>query len=342
MSLSNIADRMATANEKKPEEDTPRKKAPPAPLETLPREIISLILATVTIDVNEPYVVSRSTLQTPATRMEQDASARRDLTSLCRVSRRMVSKARPALYRNILIDNVDTLVLLCWTFLKKPQLGIFVKRLSLNIRPGGKYSVDKGQSLRCIDITPLLEFAHHGFTEHLTVDHGSGPTRTYEIHLGRLYTLQLRVLGFTKHLESLDINLHHQPDLSFVDTERVDLEVARGVLRPLWKETSPSLSRLRELQLIGKEKYCARWGHRWRFAALVCRSFLNLPNLEQLVWFNHAHGWFDFSRRIASGKHLLPCCLASQSLELFTDTLLMLFPHTFQGRSGSYVPTPNL
>lgn len=308
MSSTNIADQMATADEKKPEEDAPKKKGPPAPLETLPREIISLILATITIDVNEPYVVSRSTLQTQAARMEQDASARRDLTSLCRVSKRMVSKARPALYRNILIDNANTLVLLYRTFLKKPQLGIFIKRLSLNIRPGGKSSVDKGQSLCCIDITPLLEFAHHGFPEHLTVDHGRGPTGTYEIFLERLYTLQLRVLRFTKHLESLDISLHHQPDLSFVDTERVDLKVARAVLRPLWKETSPCLSRLRELHLIGKEKYCARWGHRWWFAALICRYFLKLPNLEKLVWFNHAHGWFDaFSPRLGFGKHCMFC-----------------------------------
>lgn len=90
------------------------------------------------------------------------------------------------------------------------------------------------------------------------------------------------------------------------------------------------------------EEGCAFWNRRGRSAARICRSFLTLPKLEQLVWLNHSHHWFDaFSRRMVSGKQWMLCCFASQ-LEPFSDTLLILFAHTLQDRLSSYAPIPHL
>ncbi|KAG6355639.1 hypothetical protein INS49_003601 [Diaporthe citri] len=300
-----MADQIPAENEKKPEKEAQRENAA-LTLDTLPRNITSLILATITIDVNVPYVVSPSTFQTSATRKKEDASARRDLVSLCMVSKRMISKTRPALYRNILIDDLDTLILLYRTFLEKPQLGIFVKRMSLNICHGDKdYNSDYGELCRSINLRPLLSYAQNGFEELRKTTHARRATEFYEIALERLYTLHFKVLSRTRNLESLDLNVHPQTEMRNIcmDTQPIYLDVVGRVLRSLWRETSPCLSRLKELQLIGKEKACAYRGNRWGYAALICRCFLSLPELEQLVWFNHAHGWFDaFSRRTVSGS----------------------------------------
>lgn len=305
-----MADQIAAENEKKPEEEADRangsRKA--LTLDTLPRKIISLILATMTIDVNVPYTVSRSTFETPATRKEEDASARRDLVSLCLVSKRMVSNARPALYRNILVDDADTLVLLYRTFLEKPQLAIFVKRMSLNIWHYMEGLAGDGVWVYPIDLRPIISHAQNGFEELLKTTHASSPYEMSEISLETLYTLHFRVLSRTRNLESLDFNVHPQKSYS-VYSDCMYLEVVGRVLRSQWEETSPCLSRLKQLQLIGRERMHPFWGLRWRFAALICRHFLSLPKLEQLAWFNHAHGWFDtFSRRTVSGKPWSVCC----------------------------------
>lgn len=298
-----MADQIPAENEKQPEKEAHRENAA-LTLETLPPKIASLVLAKITIDVNVPYVVSPSTFQTSATRKKEDASARRDLVSLCLVSKRMSSKARPALYRNILVDDPDTLVLLCRTFLEKPQFGIFVKRMSLNICLGDKdYYCDYGELRRSIN----LSYAQNGFEELWKTTRARDVRECSEITLERLYTLHFKVLSRTRNLESLDLNVQPQTEMRnfCMDTHSDYLEVVSRVLRSLWRETSPSLSRLKELQLIGKEEVCAYRGHRWGSVALICRCFLSLPELEQLVWFNHAYGWFDaFSRRTVSGK---PC-----------------------------------
>lgn len=302
-----MADHTAAENKKTPEKEAHRENASHEvlKLDTLPRKITSLVLAAMTIDVSVPYVVSRSTLQTPATRKKEDASARRDLRSLCMVSKRMVSKARPALYRNILVNDAETLVLLYRTFLEKPQLGIFVKRMSLDICESaeplpvdGHYVPIKilGGLVPAVDIRPLLSYAQHGFGDHLAVDYVRGLHAYNEISLERLYTLQVRVLGRTNGLESLDWNLHPQSkndNTLSVHSTPMFMTVVDRVLGSLWNEISPRLSRLKELQLIGKEQNYAFMGLRVRFAALICRYFLTLPRLQQIAWFNHAHGWFD-------------------------------------------------
>lgn len=304
-----MADQIPGENEKQPEKEAHRENVA-LTLDTLPRKIVSLILATMTIDVNVPYEVSPPTFQTSATRKKEDASARRDLVSLCLVSKRMISKARPTLYRNILIDEPDTLILLYRTLLEKPQLGIFVKRMSLNIFHGGKYnSFEYRELCRSINLRPLLSYAQNGFEELWKTTHVRDACEGYEITLERLYTLHFKVLSRTRNLESLDLNVEPQAELrsTLMDTRSIYFRVVSRVLRSLWRETSPSLSRLKELQLIGKETVCAHRSNRWGCVALICRCFLSLPELEQLVWLNHAYGWFDaFSRRTVSGK---PCVL---------------------------------
>lgn len=334
-----MADQIAAENEKKPEEEAGRangsRKA--LTLDTLPRKIISLILATMTIDVNVPYTVSRSTFETPATRKEEDASARRDLVSLCLVSKRMVSNARPALYRNILIDDADTLVLLYRTFLEKPLLGIFVKRMSLNIRHEVKGWVGDSKGVYPVNLNPIISYAQNGFEELLKTTHARSAYKMSENSLERLYTLHFRVLSRTRNLESLDFNVHPQ-ESSYEDC--MYLKVVGRVLRSQWEETSPCLSRLKQLQLIGREEARTFWGLRWRFAALICRHFLSLPKVEQLAWFNHTHGWFDtFSSRTVAGKPWIVCCSSwlNSSPKLF-HTLLKSYA---QDRMSAYVPIPN-
>lgn len=310
-----MADHTTSENEKTLEEEAHRRIASHEvlTLETLPRKITSLILAAMTIDVSVPYVVSRSTLQTPATRKKEDASARRDLRSLCMVSKRMVSKARPALYRNILVKDAGTLVLLYRTFLEKPQLGIFVKRMSLDICESaealpvdgpGVPIIILGGLVPAVDTSPPLSYAQHGFGDHLAVDYVRGFDAYNEISLERLYILQFGVLCRTNGLESLDWNLHPQSKNDNTHSNPILETVVNRVLGSLWNEISPRLSRLKELQLIGKEQNCAAFmGLRVQFAALICRYFLTLPRLQQIVWFNHAHGWFDaFSCRWMSCK----------------------------------------
>lgn len=105
-------------------------------LETIPNEIISSIARMLAVSIDLPYEVSRPNLTTFKSRKQEYANARRDLRSLCMVSKRMAPNAQKALYRNILITDANTLILLYRTFLEKPELGIYVKRMSLNIDHG--------------------------------------------------------------------------------------------------------------------------------------------------------------------------------------------------------------
>ncbi|KAG8166074.1 hypothetical protein KVR01_004626 [Diaporthe batatas] len=250
----------------------------PFTLDTLPRKIISMILATMTVDPKEPYELDRSTLEPSATREEQDASARRDLASLCLVSKWMASQVRPALYRNILIRNSDTLVYLYRTFLEKPQFGMLVKRMTLD----------------------------HGFSSHLTVEREVDITQFYEIVVEKLYTLQFRVLSHTSRLEFLDFNvqpLSRDTAQVYVLRHSIYMEVIGRVFLSLWDETSPYLASVKELQLLGRETPHSSIDRPNHYAAWVCRRFLTLPKLNRLVWFNHDRGWFDtFPRRMLYGK----------------------------------------
>lgn len=184
-----MADQLPAQDANQPEQDD-RKDFRPLTLDTLPRKIISMILATMTVDPSEPYVLERSTLRPSATREEQDASARRDLASLCLVSKRMASEVRPALYQNLLIRDSDTLVHLYRTFLEKPHFGIFVKRMTLDVCHGRE---DRGGNfvyglIPNVYLSPILSYPQHGFPSHLTVDQKCySYVRFYEIAVEKLY-----------------------------------------------------------------------------------------------------------------------------------------------------------
>ncbi|KAH8780141.1 hypothetical protein F5883DRAFT_517083 [Diaporthe sp. PMI_573] len=106
ISSSNTADQMTAEDGKTLDKESREKPASHAllTLETLPNEIIASIAAMLTVDIDAPYVVSRPTLSTSATRKQEDANARRDLIRLCMVSKRIASNAQKALYRNVLIE----------------------------------------------------------------------------------------------------------------------------------------------------------------------------------------------------------------------------------------------
>lgn len=257
------------------------------------------------------------------------------------VSKRIAPNAQKALYRNILIADVNRLILLYRTFLENPKLGIYVRRMSFNIYHKCRYSEylpDDGFESDPIDLRPLLSFTQHGLGEHLTAVGSGSEVPGLEIVLEILYTLQLRVLKFTTNLRSLDLNVHPQllenPPIRTIDLWGGYMSAAyakpvSGVLHSQWKDIFPSLLRLQKLQLIGNERSFST-NERSDFVASICKRFLTLPKLEQLVWFDHAEGWFDtFAPSTMHGKSYVLCCFSAQGSQLFSNiwrlyrTLLM-------------------
>lgn len=267
------------------------------------------------MDTKVPYVVSgfNSVTKTTAAHKNEDASARRDLTSLCMTSKRIAPNAQKALYRNILIEDVGNLILLYRAFLGNPKLGIYVKRMSLNILHRGECPISPRVvfDIDPIDLRPLLPFAQHGLEEHLTAAGSGSRITSLETAIEILYTLQLRVLNRTSNLHSLDLNVQPQylmplvTRVSIPDVNAAYETAVKRALRSLWKNISPSLSRLKTLLLIGEERSYTR-GDRSDFVASICKCFLTLPKLEQLVWYDHAKSWFDaFAPWTAHGESIV-------------------------------------
>jgi hypothetical protein len=269
-------------------------------LETLPNEIIASIAAMLAVDIDAPYVVSRPTLSTSATRKQEDANARRDLIRLCMVSKRIASNAQKALYRNVLITNANTLILLYRTFLENPELGVYVKQMSPDIFYGRLVPSARFPNRDPIDLSPLLSYTQHSLGEQLKAAAEGSGRASHKFPLELLFTLLFGVRSRTNNLESLDFNIHR-----FLSTARISAgpsepvqfwEELGGVLCSLWEEISPCLSRLEKLQLLGNHEPRDKEPlplARQRFAALIFRCFLTLPNLKQLIWHNHAHGRSD-------------------------------------------------
>lgn len=290
-------------------------------LETIPNEIISSIAGMLAISIDLPYEVSRPDLTTFKSHKQECADACRDLRSLCMVSKRMVPNAQKALYRNVLITNANTLILLYRTFLENPGLGIYVKRMSLNIYHGRFEQTFPHPELDAppytsedypIDLNPFLSCAQHGLGEHFTELVEESWQGIYMIPAEIFFTMQFRVLGHTSNLESLDVNI--QPWLPFIRTynqmemNEESWEEVGAVISSLWEEVLPCLSGVKKLQLIGDYEPIEIGGESIAmagqlFSTRLCRLFLKLPNLEQLVWINYTWQWFStLPFLIESGK----------------------------------------
>lgn len=289
----------------------------PDDFDHIPNEIILLVALKLTVDIHAPYVPYGSSKRT-LSRREEDTNPRRDLLNLCLVSRRIRYIAQEALYRNIFIADADTLVLLYRTFLADRILGTHVKQMSLNIcHTGDLTDVDDFRVYQSadIDLGPILSSdggLNHGLGEHLTAAAEDNRIAPHKIPIAILYTLQFKVLGCTRNIESLDLNVHPQFTLSSTydrhNMDDIHLEVVSEVLHSMWwEETSLCLMSLKRLHLMGGED--PAWPARSNFVALICRCFLTLPKLEQLVWFNNSSGWFDgLPQRLVSGKLWILCC----------------------------------
>lgn len=327
-----MADQMKVENGKGIEQETHETATPHevVTLETLPNEIISSIAVEMLVDIEVPCVDFR-TRRDHEDYNRDEFLARQDLTSFCMASKRIAPSAQKALYRNILIADVDTLILLYRTFLRNPKLGIYVNRMSFNIYHKCRYSEylpDDGFESDPIDLRPLLSCTQHGLGEHLTAVGSGSEVTGLEIVLEMLYTLQFRVLNCTTNLRSLDLNVHPQlfenPPILIDDLYDgyMDAAYAAPVSRVLcsqWKYALPSLLRLKRLQLIGNER-SFRTGERSDFVASICKRFLTLPKLEQLVWFDHAEGWFDtFAPSTMHGKSYVLCSFPAQGSHLFSN-----------------------
>lgn len=247
-----------------------------------------------TVDIQTPYVPIGNKSETSADHKEKNINACRDLRSLCLVSKRIYSIAREALYRNILATELDTLCLLFRSFLENPKLGNYTKRMTFNIQHEGHYFCHRHVFSRAnnqIDLRLVRAFAQHGLN--LSAADASSRVADGDNPVEQLYRLQFKVLNCTSNIESLDINVHSCLSPRSFDLENRDLETVTEVLRSLWDETSPCLSRLKKLQLIGKEDFPQGRGVRFGFVALLCRRLLALPKLEQLSWLYPTGGWLD-------------------------------------------------
>lgn len=297
-------------------------------LDKIPNEISSLITRMLTVDCDAPYVPYESS-PWPTTDYSYDydnmAESRQGLVSLCLVSRRMVEITQPALYRNVFIRDAKTLVLLYRSFLENPYLGSRVRHLNLNISHRGSWVHVGGKDVyesNELDLSPILYWnvrlnqyeLVHDLGAYLTAPFTGSRLAPHKTPIEILYTLQFRVLRCTRNLDSLILNVHpHSIHRSLTAAQRltegqrahnmgrVHFEVVSGVLRSMWEDISPCLASLKKLCLMGKESPYVRV--RSDFVSLIYRSFLTLPKLEQLIWFNHAAGWFDgMPNRVVSGK----------------------------------------
>lgn len=294
-------------------------------LETLPNEIISSIAGMLAIGIDVPY--NRASLKTSAGCKHERRNALRDLRRLCMVSKSIIFNAQKALYRNILITNPNTLILLYRTFLENPELGIYVKRMSLDIdrgRPDIPFPqpVWDHHKLVCygytIHLNPLLSCAQHGLGEHFPEIVKEGWPKSSVIPAEIFYTIQFRVLGHTSNLESLDVHIH--PFLPLVksynqqEMKEQHWEELGAVICSLWEEVLPCLSRVKKLQLTGNHRPLDEGAGsiataRQLFSTRICRLFLKLPNLEQLVWINCTRALFNthpFLTVSGKKKHLHP------------------------------------
>ncbi|KAL1870219.1 hypothetical protein Daus18300_005284 [Diaporthe australafricana] len=264
-------------------------------LDTIPTEVISLIAIALTVDIQTPYVPFGHKSETSAAHKEKNINACRNLRSLCLVSKRMYFVSREALYRNILATEADTLCLLFRSFLENPKLGTYIKRITFNIRHKGSYSCHRDAFFGAnnqIDLRLIRVFAQHGLEQCTRAAEGNSKKFALDNPVEILYKLQFKILSCTSNLEWLDINVHPH-SFGYGLLEDVYSAAVTEVLRSLWDETSPCLSRLKNLHLIGKE--LSSRGRRIRngFVALLCRRFLALPKLEQLSWFYPLDGWLD-------------------------------------------------
>lgn len=287
-------------------------------LDTIPDEIILLIAMKMAVDIHKPYMPYESH-PNPST-IEGDECLQ-GLVNLCLVSKRMHDVAKEALYRNILIPDANTLVLLYRSFLENPALGIHVKQISLIILNNGDWTAfGDGQIFQSaeIDLGPILEWNDelgqhelpYDLRKHMGTPFAGSRLAPHKTYIELLYVLQFRVLGHTRNLDSLDLCVHPQytPDETYQLYSMDDIysEVVNGVLRLMWEEVSRCLANLKKLRLTGRE-----YPLRSDFMGLMCRCFLALPKLDQLIWFNDAPGWFDgMSGMMLSGKPWLLRCLA--------------------------------
>ncbi|KAI3395601.1 hypothetical protein diail_1039 [Diaporthe ilicicola] len=341
-------------------------------LDTLPNEIISQIATALTVDPQAPYRPFGPKCRTAADRKEQDDHARRHLGSLCLVSKQMYSSAREALYRNILMTDANSLILLYRTFLESPELSSYVKQMSLNILQESEYLLWEGEDINTdnqINLTPLLSCARSGLEKYRKSADAVGRMQLGEQNLvdlvELLYDLQFRVMSHTNNLESLNFNVHpyslKQPIHGIYDVDKFYLEAVSKVLSFLWGETAPCLSRLKQLQLIGSADATHGLRARSDFVALLFGRFLTLPKLECFTWYCYVDGWWD----VLSDQAVMatPDCRykAIRTLELVESSyippdlaaLCYMFPkleslsvytHSVQGRSNLttvYHPEPS-
>lgn len=279
-------------------------------LDTIPDEIILLIAMTMAVDIHGPYVPYESH-PNPYT-IEED-ERRRGLVNLCLVSKHMRHIAQEALYQNILIPDANTLVLLYRSFLENPNLGIYVKQMSLSILNNGDWTAfGDGQVYQSaeIDLGPISEWNHelgqyelpYDLRNNLSTPFAGSRLAPHKTPIELLYVLQFRVLSHTRNLDSLDLCVHPQytPNETYQlhSMDDIHFEVVNGVLRSMWEEVSRCLANLKKLRLSGRE-----YPLRSNFMGLMRRCFLALPELDQLIWYNDAPGWFDgMSNMMLSGK----------------------------------------
>lgn len=303
-----MADQSTAQNAEQPEKETYEKNTSHeiVTVDSLPNEIISSIALALAVDIHAPYVSDEYP-------HKENINACRHLTNLCMVSKRISSNAQKALYRYILLADAGALVLFYRTLLENPKLGTYVKRIAFRVLSQDSWAYDdvhKFFQSNPTELGALLSCAQHGLRQDwqfkgTNPGSSNAPDMSIDYVDEMILLLQFGVLGCTKNLELLD--LHVQPieylALKYGPFSRGDVlsNVATEFLHSLWQETSLSLSRLQCLCLIGYEVNSI--GLLSALVVFMCRCFLALPKLEQLVWVRHTDSWFDvLPNRMASGE----------------------------------------
>lgn len=302
-------------------------------LDTIPDEIILLIAMAMAVDIHKPYVPYDNHPNPPT--IEGD-KCRQGLLNLCLVSKHMHNVAQEALYKNILIPDANTLVLLYRSFLENPDLGIHVKQMSLSIlNDGDSAGFGDGQVYQSaeIDLVPILDWNDelgqyelpYDLRKHLATPFAGSRLAPHKTSIQLLYVLQFRVLSHTRNLNSLDLCVHPQytPNDTYelYNMDDIYLEIANGVLSSMWEDISRCLANLKKLRLTGRE-----YPLRSDFMGLMCRCFLALPELDQLIWFNDAPGWFNgMSNMGLSGRPELFRCLTCLETEILLQHSSILY-----------------
>ncbi|ROV98055.1 hypothetical protein VMCG_07052 [Cytospora schulzeri] len=242
------------------EDPATAKEAPPK-LDTIPIEVVYLIIEILTLDIHTPYPEGGS----PDRCAEKDGIAREVLRDMCLVSKRIGSAASRYLYRHICLRDPSTVVLLFRSLVRNPELGTRIKRISYDIH--------------CYNhIMPNLE-----------------PLRSIEGHGWTCYLNE--VLARISSLQWLEFSLpsprgtYMRPGFSGPPPPDPHIP-SSGVPHDSWMyRRAPDASGPQRLHMIGNRAFPSAFEEE---PERPFKKFLDQCKVQHLMWSMDYNAWFGF------------------------------------------------